>query len=134
MWRQNHSNVIFQLSNNNNQWDRNLLVRKYSFHLKFSTWLFYTMESLQLLIVVICLWQSYPMAGKGLMILNTEPTTLSKYKNNIGKTVHFDRLFLFSAVHVLLKVYHYKFSRLFQSVDNYLYFSMFSNFFHSLMC
>ena len=32
------------------------------------------------IIVVICLWQSYPMAGKGLMILNTEPTTLSKYK------------------------------------------------------
>lgn len=68
------------------------------------------MESLQLLIVVICLWQSYPMAGKGLMILNTEPTTLSKYKklNNIGKTVHFDRLFLFSAVHVLISLNKFK--------------------------
>lgn len=66
------------------------------------------MESLQLLIVVICLWQSYPMAGKGLMILNTEPTTLSKYKNNIGKAVHFDRLFLFSAVHVLISLNKFK--------------------------
>lgn len=48
------------------------------------------------------------MAGKGLMILNTEPTTLSKCKNNIGKTVHFDRLFLFSAVHVLISLNKFK--------------------------
>jgi len=49
------------------------------------------------------------MAGKGLMILNTEPTTLSKYKIYIGsKTVHFDRLFLFSMVHVLISLNKFK--------------------------